>query len=67
MKPRSQKVCVVTGANSGVGKEIALARALSGAQVIMVCRNAEKGRRALEEIKAASASYVNAYTKPTAE
>ena len=52
----TQKICLVTGANSGVGKEIALALAQAGAHVIMVCRHAEKGRSALADIKAKSGS-----------
>lgn len=52
----NKKICLVTGANSGIGKEIALALAASGAHVIMVCRNAEKGRAVLEEIKTKSGS-----------
>ena len=45
------KICIVTGANSGIGKETALGLAQMGARVIMVCRNAEKGKAALEEIR----------------
>jgi retinol dehydrogenase 14 len=44
------KVCVVTGSNSGIGKETALALAEMGATVIMVVRNQEKGQMALQEI-----------------
>lgn len=47
----SGKICIVTGANSGIGKETALGLAQMGARVIMVCRNAEKGKAALEEIR----------------
>ena len=46
----SGKICIVTGANSGIGKETALGLAQMGARVVMVCRNAEKGEAALEEI-----------------
>jgi len=47
-------VCMVTGANSGIGKVTALELAKQGATVVMVCRNAEKGRAAQAEIKAQS-------------
>jgi NAD(P)-dependent dehydrogenase (short-subunit alcohol dehydrogenase family) len=52
----SGKICIVTGANSGIGKETALGLAQMGARVVMVCRNAEKGRAALEEIRQESGS-----------
>jgi retinol dehydrogenase 14 len=44
------KVCVVTGSNSGIGKETALALAEMGATVVMVVRNQERGQKALDEI-----------------
>src|SRR5579864_6175641 len=47
----SGKTCIVTGASSGIGKETALGLAAIGARVIMVCRNAEKGKAAQEEIR----------------
>ena len=50
------KICVVTGANSGIGKETALGLAHMGAHVVMVCRNAQKGKAALEEIRRESGS-----------
>jgi len=52
----SGKICVVTGANSGIGKETALGLAQMGARVVMACRNAEKGKAALEEIRRESGS-----------
>jgi NAD(P)-dependent dehydrogenase (short-subunit alcohol dehydrogenase family) len=51
-----QKICLVTGANSGLGKEIAMGLAKSRAHVIMICRDFNKGQAALEEIKIASGS-----------
>jgi NAD(P)-dependent dehydrogenase (short-subunit alcohol dehydrogenase family) len=45
------KTCVVTGANSGIGKETVLELARMGARVVLVCRNRQKGEGALEEIR----------------
>ena len=45
------KLCVITGANSGIGKETAVALATRGAGVAMVCRNPERGEAALAEIQ----------------
>ena len=50
------RTAVVTGANSGLGLETARALAGAGALVLMACRNAEKGQRAVEEVASASAS-----------
>jgi len=44
------KICVVSGANSGIGKITALALAEKGANIVMVCRNEAKGKIAREEI-----------------
>ncbi|MBN3318287.1 RDH12 dehydrogenase, partial [Atractosteus spatula] len=48
------KTAIVTGANTGIGKFIALDLARRGARVILACRSAERGQRALEEIRARS-------------
>ncbi|HEY7547617.1 MAG TPA: SDR family oxidoreductase [Blastocatellia bacterium] len=45
------KTCLVTGANSGIGKATAEALARMGARVAIVCRSRERGLPALEEIK----------------
>jgi NAD(P)-dependent dehydrogenase (short-subunit alcohol dehydrogenase family) len=45
------KVCLVTGANSGIGKATALGLAQLGATVILVCRNSEKGEATRQEIQ----------------
>ena len=39
------------GANSGIGKETALGLARMGARVVLVCRNPQKGERALADIQ----------------
>ncbi len=44
------KVCIVTGSNSGIGKETALALAGMGAFVVLAVRNRERGERARSEI-----------------
>lgn len=48
------KVCMVTGSNSGIGKATALGLAEKGATVVMVCRNAESGKAAIDEIRTKS-------------
>src|SRR2546428_8062078 len=48
------RVCVITGANSGIGKATAMGLAEMGATVILVCRSKEKGEAALSEIRGKS-------------
>src|SRR5437588_3353156 len=44
------KICMVTGANSGIGKATSLALAQMGATVVMVCRDRARGEQARREI-----------------
>lgn len=44
------KVCIVTGANAGIGKATAVGLAKLGATVVMVCRSRERGEAARQEI-----------------
>jgi NAD(P)-dependent dehydrogenase (short-subunit alcohol dehydrogenase family) len=44
------KNCIVTGSNTGIGKATAAGLASLGAEVIMVCRNKEKGEAARRQI-----------------
>jgi len=46
----NEKICLVTGANSGIGKVTAKVLAAGGATVIMACRNRDKGEAARGEI-----------------
>lgn len=48
------RVCLITGANSGIGKETALGLARLGATVVLACRDKGKGEAAQAEIKARS-------------
>ncbi len=51
-----RKVCVITGSSAGIGKETAIKMAELGYEVIMLARDCDKSRLALEEIKKRSAS-----------
>lgn len=44
------KVIVITGANSGIGKQTALELAHQGATIVMVCRSEERGEEARQDI-----------------
>jgi NAD(P)-dependent dehydrogenase (short-subunit alcohol dehydrogenase family) len=48
------KICLITGANSGIGKATALGLAKLGATVVLVSRDRARGERAQSETKAQS-------------
>jgi NAD(P)-dependent dehydrogenase (short-subunit alcohol dehydrogenase family) len=50
------KCCVVTGGNSGIGLETAVALAELGARVAIVSRDRQKGERAVDEIRRRASS-----------
>lgn len=47
----NEKLFLVTGANSGLGKASALALAQMGHRVVMLCRNTDRGQLALEDVR----------------
>ena len=57
-KPMNGKVCMVTGATSGIGKVTAQELAQQGATVIIVGRSPEKGTDAVDQIKQQTGSTV---------
>jgi len=50
------KVCLITGATSGIGKATAMKLASMGASVVMVARDRGRGEAAMAEIKVGSAN-----------
>lgn len=44
------RLAIVTGSNSGLGYEIARGLSVAGAEVVIACRNLDKGRAAAESI-----------------
>jgi NAD(P)-dependent dehydrogenase (short-subunit alcohol dehydrogenase family) len=48
--PMTGKTCIVTGANSGIGKEISVGLAALGARVVMVARDAGRGEAARSDV-----------------
>ena len=50
----AQRICMVTGASSGIGKETSKKLAELGATVVMACRNRKRGEKAISEIEGVS-------------
>ena len=44
------KICIITGANSGIGKATAIGLAKMNATIVMMCRSKERGEEAQKEI-----------------
>ncbi len=45
------KICLITGANSGIGKATAIGLAHLGASLVLVCRDQTRAEKAIAEIK----------------
>lgn len=50
------RLCIITGANSGIGYHTSKGLAEIDATIVMVCRDLDKGQKALDEIKTATGS-----------
>ncbi|XP_068248495.1 retinol dehydrogenase 13-like isoform X3 [Palaemon carinicauda] len=55
------KTVVITGANTGIGKETAKDLSRRGAKIVMLCRDLEKARLAAEEIHKDTGNTVGVY------
>ena len=52
----TKKTCIITGANSGIGKAAAVRIARTGIHTVLACRSRAKGEAALHEVRTASGS-----------
>lgn len=52
-----KKTVIITGCNSGIGKETAKDLHRRGAKIIMACRNIEEAEKVATEIRASNANY----------
>ncbi|MDB4953047.1 MAG: putative Retinol dehydrogenase [Myxococcales bacterium] len=50
------KICIVTGGNTGIGKATVAGLAQRGATVVIACRDLVKGKAALDEVAASTGS-----------
>src|SRR5687767_12451814 len=50
------KIVIITGANSGIGKAASIQLAKCGATVVMACRSMERGAQALADVREKSGS-----------
>ena len=58
-RPMSNRVCLITGATSGIGRATALALAGQGAELVLLCRDRGKGEETATAARAAGAPAVD--------
>jgi NAD(P)-dependent dehydrogenase (short-subunit alcohol dehydrogenase family) len=63
----TDRIAVITGANMGIGKSIAVAYAVEGAKVVLAARNSEKLKAVAEEIQRAGGTALVVPTNVTIE
>jgi NAD(P)-dependent dehydrogenase (short-subunit alcohol dehydrogenase family) len=54
VRPMAGRVCIVTGASSGIGKATCVALAGLGATVVLVCRDRTRGEAAMADVAGAA-------------
>ncbi len=67
LKTMKDKVVIITGASSGIGKALALEYATRGAHVVMAARNEERLHQAAEEVSASGVKVLAVVTDVSAE
>ncbi len=67
LKTMKDKVVIITGASSGIGKALALEYATRGAHVVMAARNEERLHQAAEEVSASGVKVLAVATDVSVE
>lgn len=65
MKPLDGKVCIVTGASSGIGRAVSVGLGNAGANVVLASRNADKSAETLKHVQATGAEAIFVQTDVT--